>query len=97
MPVIFNLRNTQIRASCFRSLNLLAHAQIEELDIGSQCGGHGRCGGDRVLVTKGSDLLSPLTEYEIRHLSSDELQAGVRLACQAWPEADDLDIWLKLV
>ncbi len=42
------------------------------------CGGHGRCGKCRVKVT---GEVSPPAENEIRLLSSDELAAGIRLAC----------------
>jgi ferredoxin len=72
---------------CDRNLNILAHAQAIELDVGSKCGGHGVCGGDRVRVTEpAAGLLSPVTEDERRHLSVAELRDGWRLACQAFPE-----------
>jgi len=78
---------------CYGRLNLLAHAQILELDVGSECGGHGVCGSDRVRPRpEDSAKLSPLTEEEREHLSSEEIAAGWRLACQCWPLADDLDI-----
>ena len=69
-------------------LNLLAHAQSIELGIGSQCGGHGICGKDRIQV-RPEDLkfLSPPTEIEIGHLSEAELKSGLRLACQCFPDA----------
>lgn len=76
---------------CERNLNLLAHAQAIELDIGSQCGGHGICGGDRVRVP-GSALLSPVTEPEREHLSPEELAQGWRLACQCFPERNDAEL-----
>ncbi|MEN9723744.1 MAG: hypothetical protein RJB38_1730 [Pseudomonadota bacterium] len=77
---------------CERQLNLLAHAQAIELEIGSRCGGHGVCGGDRVQVVSGSQqapgpLLSPLTESERQHLSAEEIEQGFRLACQCFPES----------
>lgn len=70
-----------------RNLNLLAHAQAIELEIGSRCGGHGICGGDRVRV-RAADAsgLSPLTQAEREHLSGDEIAAGWRLACQCFPQ-----------
>jgi ferredoxin len=81
---------------CARSLNLLAHAQAIELAVGSQCGGHGVCGGDRVRVKGGAAGLSPVTEAERRHLSAGEIAQGWRLACQAFPEQDGLEIALDL-
>ena len=79
---------------CDRNLNLLAHAQAIELEIGSRCGGHGICGGDRVRIdidSHGSNL-SPLTEREREHLSSEEIAQGWRLACQCYPETSEQSI-----
>ena len=72
-----------------RGLNILGHAQLQELDLGSECGGHGVCGKDRVRIDeKERHLFSPPTEVEKSHLSTQELEAGVRLACQCYPRAD---------
>lgn len=75
---------------CEPQLNILAHAQAIELDLGSRCGGHGICGGDRVRTTLPAadreTLLSPITDREKHHLTAEELQQGWRLACQCFPE-----------
>lgn len=71
-------------------LNILGHAQLEERDIGSRCGGHGICGGDRVQLLEGDPkLLSGITAEERKHLSEEELGAGFRLACQCFPNSKD--------
>ncbi len=76
--------------ACEPQLNLLAHAQLIELAIGSECGGHGRCGKDRVIISPVSaKYFSQLTEIERLHLSTEELNRGVRLACQCFPEKRD--------
>lgn len=76
---------------CEPSLNLLAHAQAIELEIGSRCGGHGVCGGDKVqLPAELRDGFSPITEQEREHLTEGELESGWRLACQCFPDRDDL-------
>jgi len=77
---------------CDPSLNLLAHAQTVELEIGSRCGGHGECGRDRLIVRAAPGAVSPLTHAEKKHLSSEEVARGFRLGCQCWPERDDLVI-----
>lgn len=72
------------------NLNLLAHAQTIELELGSRCGGHGKCGGDRIRIStlnQGALNLSAITESERIHLSSEELSSGIRLACQCFPDA----------
>lgn len=67
---------------------------MEEFDVGSQCGGFGVCGGDRVKVLSGGELLSALSEAEREHLSPDEIASGFRLACQAFPQEDGAEIVL---
>lgn len=88
--------NALARVDCSRNFNLLAHAQMEELEIGSRCGGHGVCGGDRVRVLEGSADLSPLTEAERSHLSTAEISQGFRLACQSFPQRDGARIRLSV-
>jgi ferredoxin len=98
MPVRFALPDGNIRPTdlCEPQLNLLAHAQTIELDIGSLCGGHGICGGDRVRVPEGArSLLSPPTREEREHLGESGLAAGLRLACQCFPERAELDFVLE--
>jgi ferredoxin len=75
-------------------LNLLGHAQLEELNIGSKCGGHGKCGADRVCVTEGTGHLSAPSEPEIRLLGHEAISGGVRLACQTFPNNEDATIKL---
>jgi ferredoxin len=77
---------------CSSQLNLLAHAQLEEIDVGSRCGGFGECGGDKILVRKGHEHLSVLTSAEREHLSAEEIARGFRLACQVFPESDSAEI-----
>lgn len=78
------------------SLNLLAHAQLEELDVGSICGGHGICGGDRILVTVSAGKVSGPTAAERERLSQSDLEAGIRLACQCFPETPDTDLKIRI-
>ncbi len=78
---------------CFRGLNLLGHAQMIELNLGSTCGGHGKCGMDRVILSETEqEKVNPPTQIERHHLNLQELKAGIRLACQCFPNADGLNI-----
>ncbi len=79
--------------TCMRGLNILGHAQLIELNIGSRCGGHGKCGADRiVLCKKDQDQVNPPTEIERIQLGGELISQGVRLACQCFPNSDGLKI-----
>ena len=78
---------------CMRGLNLLGHAQMIELEIGSQCGGFGKCAADRVILApEEQKKVNPPTEVETHHLSKEELVQGLRLACQCFPNEDGMSI-----
>lgn len=47
------------------------------------CGGTGRCGKCKIRILEGS---LPVTESDKRHFTAGELEAGLRLACRAYPE-----------
>jgi|GEM_PF-6095785 len=75
---------------CLKGLNLLGHAQMIELFIGSECGGHGKCGKDRVrLGSEDQAKVNPPTAIERIHLGERGLSDGFRLACQCFPDRDD--------
>ena len=75
------------------SLNLLAHAQMAEISVGSQCGGHGVCGRDRLLISQSLQLqfFNHPTHLEKKHLSSSQIREGFRLACQCFPNVKQPD------
>lgn len=76
-----------------KGLNLLGHAQLIELFIGSQCGGHGKCGMDRLQISlEMMEKVSPPTAIEYAQLSTEELKKGIRLACQCFPNEDHSEI-----
>ena len=50
--------------------------------IESECGGKGRCGKCRVVV-QDRKAVTNVTEAEMKHLSSGEIDSGYRLACRA--------------
>ncbi len=88
----FSSDGSQVSTDCYRGLNLLAHAQLEEVLVGSRCGGHGICGKDRVQVQpEDFAKLSPPSATEKRHLSESDIAKGWRLACQCFPADDGLE------
>jgi ferredoxin len=97
LTVVFKMPDHSIQDTgfCERNLNLLAHAQAIELEIGSRCGGHGVCGGDRIKVTHQVEL-SQLTEVEKKHFTPEEIAQGWRLACQCFPEKSNQLIVLSV-
>ncbi len=92
MSVHFCHGQNKITVPCYRGLNILGHAQIEEVDLGSQCGGHGICGRDRIQISIGKENVSLPNETEHQHLSVQEIKEGWRLACQTWPHRDEDEI-----
>ena len=76
-----------------QGLNLLAHAQMIELSLGSECGGHGKCGKDRVrILPEDRSKTSPVTAIERVHLRPEDLEAGMRLGCQCFPVSDGISL-----
>src|SRR3954454_21534843 len=95
MSIHFILKDKIIEVECYQKLNLLAHAQLEELDIGSSCGGHGICGADKIQLDFVMGDLSEPTEAEREHLTDEEIKAGWRLGCQCWPMSDHQQIKVR--
>lgn len=68
--------------------SLLTALMDQELFIPSACGGRGSCGLCKLKVSSGG---GPLLPTEEPHLAAEEIDAGVRLACQL-KVRNDLDI-----
>ena len=58
---------------------------------GAVCGGNGRCGKCKIQLLEG---YLPITEADEKCLSVRELEAGVRLACRAYPQEP---LWIRLL
>jgi ferredoxin len=99
MSVIFVRQGVRLDSEiCHPGLNLLGHAQMIELGLGSECGGHGKCGRDRVLLEASElDQVNAPTAIERAHLKPEELKAGYRLACQCFPNAEGLSLSVKVL
>jgi ferredoxin len=101
MSVVFEMKVTGAKHDaglCHPGLNLLGHAQMIELAIGSECGGHGKCGRDRVQIREADRAkVNPPTAIEMAILGPGELQEGDRLACQCFPNREDLEITVRVL
>ncbi len=62
--------------------NILEAAREVGINISSICGGIGRCGKCRVIVHCGKESLSEPSESEKHAFSKEDLDVGLRLACQ---------------
>lgn len=60
--------------------NLLDLLRNEQVDIPAICGGRGTCGKCKVQVLSGE--VTPITSEEMKHLTSSEVESGVRFACR---------------
>jgi ferredoxin len=96
MSIKFHTKEKTTEVPTMKSLNILGHAQIEEIELGSRCGGYGECGGDKVQVTVGREFLSPVTDPEREHLTEEELEKGMRLGCQCFPESDGAEVEVEI-
>ena len=65
------LNGKYVTAEIGKRLSTVIHGELP-------CGGHGKCGKCKVYA-KGA--LSPLSETELLHLTSEEISSGIRLAC----------------
>lgn len=91
-----SFRQSQVPADCcrvtFEPMGVSGQAEIEKtimqvataqhIDIRSDCGGEGRCGKCLVGVSP-LENLSPLSQRESELLTTQQIQSGFRLACQA--------------
>lgn len=59
--------------------------QREDIDVGGDCGGLGKCGKCRIRVLSS---IGPPTREELEHLDEEELRQGVRLACRTEVDKD---------
>lgn len=71
------------QASLAVGRTLLDAAHAAGLDISNACAGRGVCGKCRVVVTSGSEFVSPSTDLERMSLSDADILEGFRIACCA--------------
>ncbi|NIA21787.1 MAG: DUF4445 domain-containing protein [Anaerolineaceae bacterium] len=75
--VIFQPFGREVEAPQGRTL--LDAARSAGIEMNAPCGGKATCGGCRVEITRGTP---PPTAPDTEHLSAEELQRNLRLACQ---------------
>lgn len=78
VPVTFQPSGETVHV--LQGTGLLEAAAGAGIALDQPCGGLGKCGKCRLLVSRGAPQPSPA---EIEALSADELRAGYRLACQS--------------
>ncbi|GGE14883.1 ferredoxin [Marinithermofilum abyssi] len=70
-----------------RGENLLLESVSRSVMIPFRCTA-GRCGACRVRVLEGAENLDPIEENERMRLGDEQVNAGYRLACQAYVNGD---------
>ncbi len=73
-------------ANVLAGTTLLAAAQSAGVYVENTCGGRGTCGKCRIKIT--SAIMPPTTSEERKFLSSDDINAGWRLACDVAINSD---------
>lgn len=90
MPVLKILSRQGERTIVYKPGSRLSHVLLEnKISLPRPCGGMGKCGKCRVKVVKGS---LPVTLADKNCLTKEELDGGIRLACQAMLKNDNLII-----
>lgn len=89
VTVTFEPEGRRIRS---QPASILEIARSAGVSLRSDCGGKGVCGKCKVVVTGGSAKLNPPTSVELKHLDSEELASGYRLACQAQAAGGNLTV-----
>jgi len=69
------------RATFPPGITVMEAAQALGVDISTLCAGKGTCGKCKIRVMGEAGTGLERTESEMKHLSEDEIQAGIRLAC----------------
>jgi len=72
----------------YRPLNLLAHAELIELDLPQRCGGQAECGTCRVRILAGDVSGARGDEVELTTRHRKRFGDRERLACRARPLSD---------
>ena len=69
-----------MRINCPPGVQISAFLRTMNVRIPTPCGGRGNCGKCKVRVISGS---LPAMQMDKVHLTQEELDSGIRLACQA--------------
>jgi len=77
--VVFQPFGTRVKVR--ENATIMDAARALLIDVSTICGERGTCGKCKVRVDEGIETLGPLKPAENRHLSSDQIEAGYRLAC----------------
>ncbi len=87
MKVSLNSNGTILTYTYDEEVLLATVLQDAGLHFNMPCGGNGTCGKCKI---KAEGLLSPLEPMEEEHLTDEEIQNGIRLACRTYAQGDCL-------
>jgi Na+-transporting NADH:ubiquinone oxidoreductase subunit NqrF len=71
---------SQKNVTVYSGRTLLSIAREHRIPIMSPCGGNALCGGCKVKIVEGNDIMDVSAE-EYNRLSDEQIEEGYRLAC----------------
>ncbi|MEZ4267339.1 MAG: 2Fe-2S iron-sulfur cluster-binding protein [Myxococcota bacterium] len=87
--ILWHLRDGSTQASDgYGPLNLLAHAEILDIELPQACGGQAECGTCRVRILAGEVTPAAGDELILMEDHRKRFAADERLACRARPRGD---------
>lgn len=87
MVITIKFLKSNKEVEVFTGRTLLSIARENNIKIPSPCGGNALCGGCRVRVIEGNDILDVSAE-EYNKLSDEQINDNYRLSCSFIPYGD---------
>lgn len=81
-----SLTNKKKKVIYTNEQHLLAALIQQKIFVDNPCSGRGLCGKCKIRIIEGE--VSPVTQAELKFLSSEELEDGIRLSCLVTPKSD---------
>ena len=74
-----------MKVICPSGVQISSYLREKGFIVSTPCGSRGNCGKCRVRVVEGELAVNSMDRVQ---LTEEEIDNGVRLACQAWPKSE---------
>ena len=64
----------------------------QQVPVASSCKGEGICGKCRMMIIKGTEFVSPISEVEVNLIQKNKFPTGSRISCQVTVLGGEKDI-----